>query len=310
MIDFTKEQSKIAAQDFQKLCPYFICGNIADAMKLMESIPGAENLLVQYTDIFEHEHYLRYAIPDNLNALLIYQQYFRNVFYLKMEENEAEEALQSGLQRVLNIPHCDENTLAEEMERTFRSAGYHFLGGKTNGHYGPYIWKTTLPTTFMVELTDVVCKYTVHICKDFIFRSWMDYLTFGAIGTGGWTSPDGTIHCIEKAYDLESEEFKVSLLKHEAQHAQDLKRWPQIKPHELEYRAKLVELIFTEQAKLLEHFIAEADQSRTGDSHAVASARIASELGRYAGMDISAIRQRARELFESSTDEMANQYRN
>ena len=102
----------------------------------------------------------------------------------------------------------------------------------------------------------------------------MDYLTFGRFGTGGWASPDGTINCIAQAYDFESERFLVSLLKHEAQHAVDMKRFPAITPAELEYRAKLVELHYSGDLGLLQKFFAEADESRAGDSHAMASARM------------------------------------
>ena len=68
------------------------------------------------------------------------------------------------------------------------------------------------------------------IIRGFVFRGWMDYLTFGWYGTGGWASLDGTIHCVEQAYDFESEKFLVSLLKHEAQHTVDMKRFPEITP--------------------------------------------------------------------------------
>lgn len=300
---------KLDAEVIQKLSPYFIRGDIAGAMKLMESFPQAHSFLARFVDIFEREHYLRYDIPDSLNEiLLLYQQYFRDVFYLGIGENDAAETLLNKLRKKLNAPDADEKTLAKALEHQFGQAGYHFLGGRTNGHYGPYVWKTTVPTTYAVELTDTVSQYTVSILSGFIFRSWMDYLTFGAIGTGGWTSPDGTINCVEKAYDFESEQFKVSLLKHEAQHSEDLKRWPEIKPEELEYRAKLVELIFTEQGNLLEKFVREADRNRAGDSHAMASARIAEEFEGGAPMDIPAIQQKARALFERSTAQMTQQY--
>lgn len=299
----------IDAGVIQKLSPYFIQGDMAGAMKLMETIPQAHSFLARFVDIFEREHYLRYDIPDSLNdILLLYQQYFRDVFYLGIAEHDAVEALLDKLRKQLNAPDADEETLAKVLEHQFGQTGYHFLGGRTNGHYGPYVWKTTVPTTYAVELTDTVSQYTVNILRGFIFRSWLDYLTFGAIGTGGWTSPDGTINCVEKAYDFESEQFKVSLLKHEAQHSEDLKRWPEMKPQELEYRAKLVELIFTEQVNLLEKFVGEADRSRTGDSHAMASARIADEFGGDTHMDIPAVQQKARELFARSTAEMTQRY--
>ena len=99
-----------------------------------------------------------------------------------------------------------------------RKATMHF-SEKRKGIFGPYIWKDTIPTSYQIELPEGVEQYTVNILKGFVFRSWMDYLTFGKYGTGGWASEDGTIQCIESAYDFESEKFTVSLLKHEAQHA-------------------------------------------------------------------------------------------
>ncbi len=57
-------------------------------------------------------------------------------------------------------------------------------------------------------------------------ESWLSYLTFGLSGTGGWSNGDGLIHCVKRHYDLKSESFRVSLLKHEAQHASDQSRYP------------------------------------------------------------------------------------
>ena len=50
----------------------------------------------------------------------------------------------------------------------------------------------------------------------------------------------------------------------------DRKRFPQITPAELEYRAKLVELHFSGDPGLLQKFLSEADESKPDDSHAVA----------------------------------------
>ncbi len=132
----------------------------------------------------------------------------------------------------------------------------------------------------------------------------MDYLTFGRFGTGGWTSPDGTINCVEQAYDFESERFLVSLLKHEAQHAADMRRFPEIRPAELEYRAKLVELHYSGDPGLLQKFLAEADETRPGDSHAAASARLRRELADTDAADLPAVQARALALLNANTREL------
>ena len=136
----------------------------------------------------------------------------------------------------------------------------------------------------------------------------MDYLTFGQFGTGGWASKDGTINCVEKAYDFESDRFQISFLKHEAQHTVDMKQFPGITATELEYRAKLVELIYFNDAGLLQKFLSEADESKTNDGHAMASARLKREFANVDQTKLSAIQTRALELFHSHSEEMAAKY--
>ena len=136
----------------------------------------------------------------------------------------------------------------------------------------------------------------------------VDYLTFGRFGTGGWASPDGTINCIEKAYDFNSERFLVSLLKHEAQHTVDMKEFPGITATELEYRAKLVELQYAAEPGLLKKFISEASGERKEDSHSMASERIRVDFLGIDGNDIPLIQHKALELFLAHTEEMKRKY--
>ena len=77
--------------------------------------------------------------------------------------------------------------------------------------------------------------------EDFATLGWMEYATLGAHHPGGWTEEEG-IYCVKKAYDVNSENFKISYLTHEARHFADKKLWPDLKSADLEYRAKLTEL--------------------------------------------------------------------
>lgn len=138
----------------------------------------------------------------------------------------------------------------------------------------------------------------------------MDYLSFGKVGTGGWASgKDGTINCIEQAYDFESESFLVSLLKHEAQHTVDMKRFPEITPAEMEYRAKLVELHYTNDLGLLQKLLSEADEGKVNDAHAVASARLKREFANTDQTQLSHIQTKALELLDAHTKEMRKKYK-
>ena len=289
---------------------FFLNGDIKGAIAYMREHEEYKDILPAYTAIFEDGEYRTFEVPDALNDILRqYQVYYRDVFYCGLPEAEAADKLRTRLKALLHLPDAGEELLTERLRSAFEAEGYHALFGKTQGYYGPYIWRDTVPTVYRVELPGGTAEYTVNILKGFVFRSWMDYLTFGRFGTGGWASPDGTINCIAQAYDFESERFLVSLLKHEAQHAVDMKRFPAITPAELEYRAKLVELHYSGDLGLLQKFVSEADESRADDSHAAAAAWIRREFADTDPADLSAIRARALELLEAHTKEMEDKYR-
>ncbi len=292
-----------------EISQFFINGDIKGAITYMRAHEEFKDILPAYTAIFENCEYRRFDIPDALNDILrLYQVYFRDVFYCGLPEPEAAGKLLVGLKTLLNMPDADEELLAEQLQAAFEANGYHALLGRTQGYYGPYVWRETVPTVYRVELPDGTAEYTVNILKGFVFRSWMDYLTFGRYGTGGWASPDGTINCVEQAYDFESERFLVSLLKHEAQHAVDMKRFPEITPAELEYRAKLVELHYSGNLGLLQKLLSEADENRTGDSHVAASSRIKREFAVTDQTELPSIQARALELLRAHTKELEEKY--
>ena len=59
---------------------------------------------------------------------------------------------------------------------------------------------------------------------------------------------------------------------------------------------------------LLQKFLSEADESRTGDSHAMASARIKREFADTDQRSLSCVQARALELLHAHTDEMEEKY--
>lgn len=257
---------------------YIVKGDLIGAIDYVRQFPEQEALYNRYQEVFEQEKYITYDVDTDLNGLLmLYQRYYRDVFYLCIGKENAANQLRVRLAEFLGIN--DESMELDDIEKNrvaevFQSRGLYFLGGITGGYYGPYIWRTMETKTYEVELPDRIQPYTVKLLDGFIARSWIDYLTFGEIGAGGWTDKEGIIHCVKSSYDLESEDFKISLLKHEAQHACDLKINPNMSSDELEYRAKLVELIYSSERNLLGRFIQAADSKERSNGHAFASDRI------------------------------------
>lgn len=176
-------------------------GDLHGAINYVKQYPDQAELYQRFVSIFEQERYHSYDVDNDLNAILLaYQQYYREVFYLRIERDQAAQKLRDRLAAVLGMAGCP--TALDELEQDqlpalFMSRGLHFLGGKTSGWYGPYIWQTTETVSYDVELPDCIQPYTVRLLDGFISRSWIDYLSFGEIGPGGWSDGDGTIHCIK-----------------------------------------------------------------------------------------------------------------
>ncbi len=108
-------------------------------------------------------------------------------------------------------PDSSLNELEEMAGTAFRRKSLHALMGRTNGYYGPYIWKVEELRHYAVELPEGTQDYAVKLLDGFTMKSWLDYISFGETGTGGWSNVDGLIHCVRSAYDLEEEDFQVSL---------------------------------------------------------------------------------------------------
>lgn len=294
-------------------------GDLRTAMAYLGRFPEQSGRYHKYISLFQEECYLAYDADAELNEiLLVYQKYYRDVFYLEKDTKEAALEMRT---RLAGLFQLDAGVSLDDMEKeqvaeAFRSRGFHFLGGRTGGYYGPYIWKTETLEHYMVELPDGMQEYTVKFLEDFLLVSWLDYLSFGEIGTGGWSDDNGLIHCIKASYDLKSEHFRVSLLKHEAQHAADLSRFRTMTSEDLEYRAKLVELIYSDEQKLLPSFVAQADGTKAGNAHALAAWRIIKGLeqhlkkhrNEFEALSVSEVQMAAKKLFAESTREAVKRY--
>lgn len=290
---------------------YIVKGDLRGAITYIKQFPEQTNLYNRFMDVYEHDGYITYEVDAELNNILTaYQQYYRDAFYLCIGQEQAADKLKDRLAVLLGI---EDNCIAlcdieqNQLVKLFMNRGLHFMGGKTSGYYGPYIWRTTETVSYDVELPDGIQTYTVKLLDGFITRSWIDYLSFGEIGPGGWADGDGYINCVKSAWDFESESFRVSLLKHEAQHARDLAMNKDMSSEDLEYRAKLVELIYSSERNLLLGFAQEADNSDKSNGHAMAAYRIVKGFADVLGVNeinpasipIEQLQAVARTLFEN-----------
>lgn len=189
-----------------------------------------------------------------------FQAYWRDALMQKAPVGELEKALASSLEgmfvtRGYASSLDDMDMLSENVEAIIHEEGYFAKSGRTPPLLDLMIWTKNEAATEIVELTDATYEVEVNYLDNFISYGWSNFAAFGMTSTGGWAQEDG-LYCLCGHYDLDSERFKLSFLKHEARHFADFELFPGLQPSDLEYRGKLTELAFSEEGTygLLEHF--------------------------------------------------------
>ena len=190
----------------------------------------------------------------------LFQSYWRDA----LMQTAPLDALEAQLKRRLNAilvsrgyasAFDDEDELLDNVEALIREEGYFAKSGRTPPFLELMIWTENEVTTEMVELTDGVHEVKLNYLDGFVSYGWSNFAAFGMTSTGGWAQDDG-LYCLCQHYDLDSERFKLSFLKHEARHYADLRLYPELQASDLEYRAKLTELAFSDEGTygLVEYF--------------------------------------------------------
>ncbi len=289
---------------------FLVKGELNAAVSYLSGCGDQSELYGRYHKVFEEDKRPVYEKDAYLNEILdVYRKYYREVFYLNNNIKEAEKRMEERFGVVFGKSFTCPDIGETEVFKAFNERGFSFLGGRTSGFFGPYIWSDTEKKKYDVELPDGNSEYTVMLLDGFISKSWLDYISFGMTGTG-------IINCVKSSYDIEGEAFRVSLLKHEAQHSMDLIKFGNISSDDLEYRAKLVELIYSEQRNMLEKFLLQSDNSDVKNGHALASYKIAEKFSSKTGLDFKKLASLsaketqavASELFFESSDEIAKKY--
>lgn len=251
--------------DESKFYAYCLQGDVTAACEYLHALTNKseqeKDLEEKYDQrFFSRKPIISFKTQDQWihNILSAYHQYFTLVL-TRYPREDAEIQLIQALQSFIPSSETNLDNLEEALEAIFKEKGYSFLGGVTPPFRGPYIWKTTEKQTFHVELPNHSQDVTVYFLSDFIMQSWIHFATFGEKVVGGWAKPEGLYYVAElpekKKVSLDSSEFQVSYLKHEAQHLSDFERFPHLSAKDLEYRAKLVELIYEpNSSRLLEKF--------------------------------------------------------
>ncbi|MEE8258105.1 MAG: hypothetical protein V3R20_00290, partial [Sphingomonadales bacterium] len=125
-----------------------------------------------------------------------------------------------------------------------------------------------------------VYEFEVNYLGDFVSLGWASFATFGGPSTGGWATREG-LFVVTPRWDLNSEAFRISYFMHEGRHFADYKKYPNLEQPDLEYRAKLTELAFSDESTfdLLNKFTQHAAKVENAP-HPLANWHVINDLSR------------------------------
>lgn len=254
----------------------------------------------------------------------LFQSYWLDALMQKAPLDVLESSLKGRLDDILTERGFasaidDEDTLFEIVEEFIRAEGYFAQSGRTPPLLDLMIWTSNNRVVESVELTDGTYDVEVNYMGDFVSYGWSNFAAFGMASTGGWAKRDG-LYCICQHYDLESERFKLSFLKHEARHFADFGLYPELQPADLEYRGKLTELAYAEEGayQLLERFSNAANRIGNaphplanwyvidGLSRHLLDGKPPADAGAWRSIQREQIRQAARRLLEEHDEKLAD----
>lgn len=232
-------------------------GESAEAVQLLMAVPADDYAGVdrEYRSCM-HDRFARSTPPPLVGAiedpfarsvLASYQAYWWHALAAPQRRAELEAGLQQELRKLLGKPAeaaSDFDALEVLVRAQLEKRGYHALMGLTPPLRELMLWRKQTTRDYDVALPEGVQRVRAELLDDFVSLGWSAYGRCERGSTGGWTTEEALFAVVPAYKDgLESDAFQVVFLGHEAQHFADKHRFKGLENWELEYRAKLVELV-------------------------------------------------------------------
>lgn len=223
--------------------------------------------------------------PFSRQVLALYRRYWRASVMKPADNPDAERALLKGLSALLGTTLHDVDAAEPLISARLAADGLHSQQGRTGVLHDLMIWTRESERIEQVALPEGSNPTKVNYLDGFLSRGWSSYFTCDRTGTGGWTTDEGLFVIVPAYASLTDETFRVNFRAHESQHYADKKRFGELPAWQLEYRAKLVEVIFAQATlqEVLAGFETNLGDDST-DPHSYANKRILGALSTELGV--------------------------
>lgn len=284
--------------DFRKIYSYALQEDVGKILSVLDTIP--DETLTEEQRKLKEKYFHRFKYQDEevdyntndpmLKSLLkLYHSYWRKVLLDNSNVKQYDEQLKDSVVAFLNAHNYGPDSLSQQniannfgqhLKRFLKQQKYYSATGKTGGIFDLFLWPKEDTTAYLVKLPETKVKTTIIFIDSTVTMGWEENATFGKYYPGGWATKD-FLYNVRKAYDTTSENFKISYLKHEAQHFADYKVYPLLTGADLEYRAKLTELVFARETlyNVIQNFIRNANKEGR-NPHAFANYAVIRDLSR------------------------------
>ena len=324
--------------NYSKLYSYTLDADVNSALKLLEN---PDSLMMSEKDIkFKNEFELRFKsnedfsgyinnIEPSLKPLLkLYSEYWHRALKSEASVHDSDfvgllkKFLLNNASAFMKSENISDDDINNALIDYCKSLGYFTTGfAKTGKLFDLLIWKSQYDSLYSFNKRDNNIKVKVTFMENFATLGWEEYATLGKCYPGGWANETG-LFCVKSAYDLQSEDFLISYLAHEGRHFEDYKIFPNLSGEELEYRAKLTELMLAEKTlyKTLEFFIANSiKQSESAHSKAnylvveqlsklIFNSDFVSDINKWKTVSAEKINSSSLNLFNKSTISLKEKY--
>lgn len=283
-------------QSFREIIATSGNGDVKNAFDKMEEIKSFSNPIVNFICqrwkkkmdarfVSKEEVFVNTSGNKIVNDISnIYREYWREELMKPTPKSRTDSTLYTNIANYLlsnKLTTLPEDSLIKyikddsELRKIIQKEGFKVDFKFRNGVQELFIWNKESIKKYEVILPKVTVKTTVVFIESYHINGYDEFATFGDSQVGGWAIKESaTLYCNKGTYDLGSEKFEVSYLKHESIHFTDLNDYPNLSSADLEYRAKVIELIYCTKATIydrISQFIIEADHSDRNHSHPYAN---------------------------------------
>ena len=207
----------------------------------------------------------------------------------------------------------DDSVLKKIIEKEGFKVNFNFR----DGFQELFIWNKESTEKYDVILPKETIKTTVVFIESYHINGYDEFSTIGDSQVGGWATKDSTrLFCNKGTYELNSEKFKISYLKHESLHFTDLNNYTNLSSADLEYRSKVIELMYCTEGTIydrISEFVSGAEKADRKNSHPYANyllienlskllfkSKFNSDINQWKKISVDKINNAAKSLYESS----------